>query len=406
MVEPVPIKKQRHESLSYTLRTNLNIWIFYATDAFRAHINQELEHCKNVALEVVPLKLISRDHLRPLTPPDVILVEGKDGWASKVSELSQYDLPFEDIEASLIVFGDESHTASLKLALRVGASDFLSEHSSIEEMMPLFRSIAEQKVISRSMGELLVFINTKGGNGATTTALNMAIQLADRFPNEVLLIDIDTQFGLVEEYLDLRPKYTMLDALDKLDELDESSVSSMVSRYEGKLHTIGFGRGQGALAFDKSKEIQRILPLLRQFYKYVIIDYSRGIEPAFSQLISPAERVFLVLQQNYMSLKNASRMVNTLRLEYGLPQDSLELVINRFDKKQSISLKDIDNTLPNMVTHLIPNDYKGASESANLGKPIVIFKKKSAISKAINKLTQSLLPEDGKQRGWFSKLFS
>ncbi|MBY6196601.1 AAA family ATPase [Vibrio hangzhouensis] len=406
MVEPIPIKNTSKEIISYSLKTALNVWVFYVTETFRKHINSELSRCKAISIEHLALASISEDAISALESPDVILVEGKNNWASKVSELHDYDFPTDDIDASLVVFGNESDSESLKLAIRIGASDFVSEYSSIAELLPLFQTIADQKVSSRHLGELLVFLNTKGGNGATTIAMNTAIQLAERYPNDVLLIDIDTQFGLLPEYLDLKPKYTMFDVFDEMPELDESALNSMVIHYREMLHTIGFGRGHGQQAIEKIQEIQTAIPLLRRFYKYIVIDFSRGIDPVFASLLPSASTVFVLLQQNYMSLKNAGQIVKSLKLELGVNEEALELIVNRYEKSQSIALKDIESTLPNITTHLIPNDFKGANESANLGKPIVNFKKKSAISKAIVKLAESVAPEEGSKKGWFSRLFS
>lgn len=39
-------------------------------------------------------------------------------------ELQGYDLSLEDKDLSLVVLGDESDNGSLKIALRLGASDF------------------------------------------------------------------------------------------------------------------------------------------------------------------------------------------------------------------------------------------------------------------------------------------
>lgn len=405
MVEPVPINRTSVDSVQYSLRTNLHVWVFSVTDEFRKHIGNELNKCINTVVETISLNLVSQESLSLLHAPDVIFVEAKQGWASKIAEMQGYTLPFGENDISLVAFGDEHDSSALRIALRVGASDYLSEHCSMNDLLPLMRQLAEQKIVSRKMGELFLFINAKGGNGASTIAMNVAIELSDKYPGEVLLIDIDTQFGLISEYLDLSPKYGMLDAIDSLSELDESSLNSLVTVYDKKLHTIGFSTGQGSAAIEKIEEMQKIVPLFRQYYKYIVMDYSRGIEPAFANLVTPATRVFLVIQQNYMSLKNANQLFRSLKFDFGHDEESIELIVNRYEKGQSISIKDIENTIPKLDMHFIPNDYKVANESANLGKPVINFKKRSAISKALQKISGSLQPEEEQTKGWLSKIF-
>ncbi|NOI24332.1 AAA family ATPase [Vibrio mediterranei] len=405
MGEPVPINRMSAESTQFSLRTNLTVWVFNVTDEFKQHIVGELSKSINTVVETLSLSLVSQESLSLLHAPDAIFVEAQHGWSSKVAEMQNYTLPFGDLDTSLIVFGDETDSSALRIALRVGASDYLSDNCSMADLLPLLRQIAEQKIVRRKMGELFLFVNTKGGNGASTIAMNVAIELADNYPGEVLLIDIDTQFGLLAEYLDLSPKYGMLDAIDSLSELDEASLGGFVTEYDNKLHTIGFATGQGSAAIDHMEEIQKIVPLFRQFYKYIVIDYSRGIEPAFANLVTPATRVFLVIQQNYMSLKNANQLVRSLKFDFGHDEQSIELIVNRYEKGQSISIKDIENTIPKLDIQLIPNDFKVANESANLGKPVMNFKKRSAISKALQKFSSSLQPAESTNKGWLSKLF-
>jgi pilus assembly protein CpaE len=106
-----------------------------------------------------------------------------------------------------------------------------------------------------------------------------------------------------------------------------------------------------------------------------------------------------------MSLKNANQLVRSLKFDFGHDEQSIELIVNRYEKGQSITIKDIENTIPKLDIQLIPNDFKVANESANLGKPVMNFKKRSAISKALQKFSGSLQPEESTNKGWLSKLF-
>ncbi|USD61777.1 AAA family ATPase [Vibrio sp. SCSIO 43140] len=406
MGEPVPIQRNIMKEPQIPLKTNLCIWVLYSTSIFRTHIVDELGRCKSLTVQTLELTSISEESCSSFTAPDVIFVEGKGSWANIISQMNSFNLPFSETESSLVVFGDESDSAALRVALRVGASDFLSEGSKLEAIMPLLKSVAEERFMTKEMGELYSFINTKGGNGATTLAINLAVELANLYPNQVLLLDTDTQFGLVSEYMDLRPKYTLLDVIDVMPELDESSINGVVTKYDEKLHVLGFGSNDGAAAIKNSEHWQALLPILRQYYKYVILDFSRGIEPTFSGLIAPSTKVFMIIQQNYMSVKNTGHLLNSLKFDYGISKEDVEIVINRYEKNQQITKKAIEETVGSVKIHTVPNDFKIANESSNLGKPVIDYKKKSAISKAVRELGNSLIASQDSKSGWFSKLFS
>ncbi len=67
---------------------------------------------------------MSEEYLKSADVPELIFVEANGNWAQKMVELQGYDLSLEDKDLSLVVLGDESDNGSLKIALRLGASDF------------------------------------------------------------------------------------------------------------------------------------------------------------------------------------------------------------------------------------------------------------------------------------------
>lgn len=125
----------------------------------------------------------------------------------------------------------------------------------------------------------------------------------------------------------------------------------------------------------------------------------------FAPVLSQASKVFLVTQQNLVAIKNASRVTKALTLEYGIAKEQIELIVNRYEKRQQIRLKDIEQTLTGIKSHVIPNDFKAAIESANLGKPFVESRKNSSITKSVAELSQTLAPVKIK-KGWLKRLFS
>lgn len=394
-------KEQRNR-----LKTNLKVWLIHSSERFQHHIKQELKQCESVYINSFPLASLTESYIQTLDAPDLIFVEVGDGWSSRMVDLQQYSLSWGEHETSLIVFGDESESGVLKTALRIGASDFLSDHVTIAGLMPLLVKTANEKLESLSYGELFLFINTKGGMGATTLALNSAVELAKHHPNKVLLLDIDLQFGVIPDYLNVQPSYSIADAISISSELDEVSLSSLVHKHESGLHILSFKHENSADDYEQAKKIGQLLPILRRFYTYTILDLSRGLEHEFSSSIPSATRVFLVTQQNLVSLRNCSRLLNVLAFEHGLQKDIVEVIVNRYEKRQSIKKKDIEQTVGPRPLHLVPNDFKVAIDSANLGQPFVSSKKRSVITRSIIDFSNKIAPPENEDKGWFRRLFS
>ncbi|WP_257880248.1 AAA family ATPase, partial [Vibrio parahaemolyticus] len=177
------------------------------TSNFKLHIADELSGCVNVNVDWIELDLFNIDLVKSKSIPDLIYIETGENWAQKVAHVYSSDSSLQHSHTALIVFGDESDTASLKMALRLGATDYFSRSVELGELYPLLKSTAEEKVSNKQMGDLTLFINTKGGSGATTLATNTAIELSSYAKSKVLLIDLDMQFSDAADYLNCKPKY-------------------------------------------------------------------------------------------------------------------------------------------------------------------------------------------------------
>lgn len=402
------VKLSRSDSNNIRLKTNLSIWVLYSSDAFKLHMMNELAKCPSLSFESISLHSVMADSFKHFTPPDLIFVETGPNWAQKVVELQNYDGPMlehSDVNTSLIIFGDESDNGALKIALRLGAADFISHLSGIMELMPLLKNVAEDKIAARKLGQLFAFLNTKGGSGATTIALNTAVEVALQNKDKVLLLDLDIHFGVVMDYLNISPAYSINDAIANVKDLDEMSLHSLVSKHPSGLHVLSFKHENHNENFDKAMQMGRLLPTLMEFCPYIFVDLSSGGDRMFAPVLAQATKVFLVTQQNLVAVKNASRMTKSLTLEYGIAKEQIELIVNRYEKRQQIRLKDIELTLGSLAMHIIPNDFKAAIESANLGKPFVESRRNSSITKSVAELSQTLAPVKSK-KGWLKRLFS
>ncbi len=402
------VKLSRSDSNNIRLKTNLSIWVLYSSDAFKLHMMNELPQCPSLNFEVISLHSVMAESFKNFTPPDLIFVETGPNWAQKVVELQNYDGPVleeSEIHTSLIIFGDESDNGALKIALKLGATDFISNSSSIFDLIPLLKNVAEEKIAARKLGQLFVFLNTKGGSGATTIALNTAVECAQKNRDKVLLLDLDIYFGVVMDYLNINPAYSINDAIANVKDLDEMSLHALVSKHPSGLHVLSFKHENHHENFDKAMQMGKLLPTLLEFYSYVFVDLSTGVDRTFASVLSQANKVFLVTQQNLVAIKNATRVIKALTLEYGVAKEQIEFIVNRYEKRQQIRLKDIEQTIPGVVSHIIPNDFKAAIESANLGKPFVESRKNSSITKSVAELSKTLAPVKEK-KGWLKRLFS
>ena len=81
-----------------------------------------------------------------------------------------------------------------------------------EQRESLRRDGVQIAMPAASTGRIVTITSPKGGSGKTVVATNLAVFLAKHAPGEVVLVDLDLQFGDVASALGLTPTYTMYTA--------------------------------------------------------------------------------------------------------------------------------------------------------------------------------------------------
>ncbi len=159
------------------------------------------------------------------------------------------------------------------------------------------------------MANVISVVSSKGGTGKTTVALNLAVALAEKGDN-TLLVDIDplgaiglslarsdTEWAGLAEYIlqkipvedtIIKTKLPTLSILPRgrLDPLD-------ISLYEEELHS--------------SQTLRNILAEVESKFKYVIIDTPSGLGMITRAALSACNFVLLPLQAESLSLRSIMR---------------------------------------------------------------------------------------------------
>ena len=88
----------------------------------------------------------------------------------------------------------------------------------------------------KARGKVFTVVNAKGGSGATTIAVNLALALHSAHGN-VALIDI-APLGHAALHMNVKPQFTVVDAIRNLHRLDSSLLDSFMTRHNGGLQLL------------------------------------------------------------------------------------------------------------------------------------------------------------------------
>jgi len=338
------------------------------------------------------------------TCPDLVIIDGKTDWMSVANQLKKS----LGNNLQIILLTEQTETETLRQALKIGIKDVLTIPFNEDELDQILYDCANEKRSNRNQGEVSVFINSKGGMGATIIATTVAHIIALEKTTNPVLIDTDAQFGCTSGLLSTSPKYILSEALSQVDELDELALSGMLTKHESGLKFIT-SRSEdlldtlpefNAIAFN------RFILQVRNNFDHVIVDLSRGLENATLPAIAEANNIFIVVQQCIPAISEAATLIKQLKHLLGINQQQIKIIVNRYTKNSEIKPDEIKHSLHVDELILIPNDYQSVNSSTDLGELLATHYEKKPIVKALKETSDIIMEKNVENAHGFKRFFS
>ncbi|MGH9510769.1 MAG: AAA family ATPase [Terriglobales bacterium] len=299
--------------------------------------------------------------------PDVILVDiGADSLAAlRGIELIHQELP----GSAIFALGSMSQPQIIVSAMRSGAREFIERPTTTTDLLEAFvRLSATHRRVQREevRGRVFTVVNAKGGSGATTIAVNLALALQSAHGN-VALVDI-APLGHAALHLNLKPSFTVSDALQNLHRMDGSLLESFTTRHSSGLQLLA-GTNVPVAVEPTTSEFARLFDLLVSHYRYVVVDASSRMDPTARLVGNLSQTVLIAAHADVASLWSAARIQQYLGETGG--RERLQLVLNRFRKTPGFSEADAANAAGVRLLWKIPNQYFAASSAIDRGVPLM-----------------------------------
>jgi pilus assembly protein CpaE len=330
--------------------------------------------------------------------PDLIILVISDDWQDEINELAE--LPCH-LRPFILIIGSDDQREAMRMAMRVGAKDFLSNPVNEKELLDAVKTIDHERSLlgSQRPSKMTVVMNAKGGSGATMLACNIATIMSQQLKSKTALVDLDVQFGSLPLYFDMMPNHSILEALDIIGSLDPIGLDGFMMQHHSGLRILGSKSDKVVLSDEVSADrLGLLLDMLQQDNEEVVVDVPRQIDHITTTVLERANRIIIVTQQTLTHMRDTVRLLGILKDELLIPDDRIQLVVNRYDKSSVVTIDDINKTLQSDSAMLIPNDYKNVMQSENIGIPLNEYAKNSLITSTLLELTEQLLGKKVKQK--------
>src|SRR5467141_2569373 len=378
--------------------------VIIATDSEQRAVLQVLVDGTSVARTVHSASsypAVASDAFFPRTQamnPDVTLIDipsDAPAPALQAIELLQQELS----DAAIFAIGSMSQPQLIVSAMRAGAREFIERPTTTTDLLEAFvRLSTTQRKVKRDgpRGKVFTVVNAKGGSGATTVAVNLALALQSAHGN-VALVDI-APLGHAALHLNLKPPFTVADAIRNLHRMDSSLLESFMTRQAGGLQLLA-GANSPAPAEPSTAEFARLFDMLVSHFRYVVVDASSRVDAATRLIGNLSETVLLVAHADVASLWSAARVVQFLGETNG--KERVKLVLNRFRKIPGFHETDAETASGATLLWRIPNQYFAVSSAIDRGVP-VMQQNPTEIARAFAGLAATLTQNDDdvKRTAW------
>ena len=267
----------------------------------------------------------------------------------------------------VLLVASQLDPALLLEAMRAGVNEFVTAPVTVSELKGAIQRLMGN-LSTATRGEIYAFVGAKGGVGATTVVVNTATSLGKMTPDSTLLIDLNAACGDAAVFLGAEPRFSVMDALENVGRLDAAFFKGLVVRTKGGLDLLGAAARPVSRNFEPGR-IRTLLDFASQTYQYTVLDVPRSDSAALDSL-ELATKIVVVVNQELATVRNASRMVATLKQRYG--QARLSMVLARTDRRAEIGIEDVERTVGLEISHTIPSDYRLALQAMNKGRPVVL----------------------------------
>ncbi|MEW9109767.1 MAG: AAA family ATPase [Cytobacillus gottheilii] len=324
----------------------------------------------------------SRDVVREMNREDrdiVIFVQPDSDIAVESIEYIKSVSP-----TTLVMFiAKSSDFSQLRSITKAGASEFFvypEEHSLFISRIPtIFQSYEANKSkqtetlssFTRGRGQIFSIFSGNGGSGKSNLASAFAQTIKVESTAEVILIDLNLQFGGLETLMAIESNRSIADLMPVVSELNESHIRNVSQKLESSKLEVLISPCDAETAEKITEDfVAKLLRTCRRSFDFVIVDLPSYMNNHVVTALEESDRIFYVLTPDTPSLKVLKQFEElAVRLGIELPSRT-SIILNKTSKDNEVQVKDIKNVLRFPLAATVRLDNKGLQPFLNKGEPI------------------------------------
>ncbi|MFJ9553126.1 CpaE family protein [Nocardiopsis sp. NPDC101807] len=312
---------------------------------------------------------------------DVVLIHQELGPAPVFDAIR--DLSHRHPQLAILLVSPTMDPDTFTGAMEAGARGVLPHDSGIAELETRVTKAAEwSRTLRRHLesasldlpasgvrGRIMAVSGAKGGVGATTCAVHLAM-VAAAAGRVVCLVDLDLQTGDLPAFLNLRHRRSISDLVDAGDDITPGMLAETLYVDHRGPHVL-LAPEHGERGEDvTARATRRVLNALRSRYELVVVDCGSTMNEATAMAVELADTAVVTVTPDVPALRGAQRLMGMWeRLQIRSHEDVYSLV-TRHSRKNEIQPDFLQQLLGTRVLRTpVPAAYRALEPGENNGDP-------------------------------------
>jgi pilus assembly protein CpaE len=340
------------------------------------------------------------------------MLESDTELLALVADISGIDDPVTEIEGlsrvcpadvRVALIGENTDILFYRELLDLGLSEYLPK--------PLTRDIVQTRLRTKLLGDIapdpaargghvVSVCGAQGGVGATSIAINLALQLAEVTKAKVALLDLHLQGGEAAVMLGVRPGPGLRIALENPMRADTLFLERAAIEVNERVRLISADEDLDAKLEVTAEGVRHVVDLLRQRFNYIVADVPVPLEPPLHPVIALSRHVLVLLEAEVTGLRNARALKAAVTNIAG--KDRVFTLLNRADRAGGLPMPTIVKGLEAKPDLIIPELGKGMIQAVNLGIPAL--KRVPRLRRCLAPVVREIAGVDARRADWFWRL--
>ena len=291
----------------------------------------------------------------------------------------------------IIMLTSKASMADKQIGFEAGADDYLSKPVEAAELQ--MRTAAQLRRAARPSpgaapavaGRMVAVHGLRGGAGATSIAVNLAVMLCKLWGTPIPLLDLAMPVGVCDSMLNL-PATNRLDTLapKPLDEIDADVVDAYLTDHGSGVRLLA---GFDDPVFSEQltdRLVTFLLEQLRQANRYVVMDLAHDLAPPTLAALDQADVIALPITPDLNSVRLAVAALGVFKA-LGYDKD-IELIFNQTMAKPGLSRAQIEKAIGRPLRLQLPLSESAVTNAINVGTPLMMAAADSPLNSAIEDL--------------------